>query len=150
MRLIILLSVIISALLLSCKASQSLTAPVVANTDSSAVPLVGHKWYLVKIHSAPAELNPLEKKAFIKFNTEKGSAGGNGSCNTFGSTLTVAGDKLTVKDLFSTKMFCEGVQGTEDAFFKQLGKVTRFEIVGTKLFLYAHSEILLELKSESI
>jgi len=45
-------------------------------------------------------------------------------------------------------MFCEETQQVEDAFFKQLEKVNRFEIKGKTLMLYRDKELLLEFVSE--
>ena len=105
------------------------------------------KWSLKKIHT-DAGVEEVNTKAFIKLNQEKKSAGGNGSCNTFGSNFTITKDQISLKNIFSTKMYCEGVQQTENAFLKQLGKVNRFEVKGKSLMLYHGTEILLEFESE--
>ena len=105
------------------------------------------KWSLKKIHSETG-VDEVVTKAFIKFNDAKNSAGGNGSCNSFGSTAVVSGNAISIKDIFSTKMYCEGVQQTEDAFFKQLAKVNRFEVKGKALTLYLDKNVLLEFESE--
>ena len=105
------------------------------------------KWQLKKIHNA-GSVEIITSKAFIKFNREKKSAGGNGGCNAFGSTISVSGNTVSFKDIFSTKMYCEGMQETEDAYFKQLEKVNRFEIKGKALQLYKDKELLLEFESE--
>jgi len=105
------------------------------------------KWSLKKIHSETG-VEEVVTKAFIKFNHAKNSAGGNGSCNSFGSTAVVSGSAISIKDIFSTKMYCEEVQQTEDAFFKQLAKVNRFEVKGKRLTLFQDKEVLLEFQSE--
>lgn len=105
------------------------------------------KWSLKKIYSKRGT-EEVNTKAFIKFNQQRQSAGGNGSCNTFGSSLTVNGDKISFKDIFSTKMYCEGVQQTEDKFFQQLNKINRFEIKDKTLLLLRDDEVLLEFLSE--
>ena len=111
-----------------------------------ASPLYDTKWALKKIHTA-GNVEMVTGKAFIKFNQEKKSAGGNGGCNSFGSTITVSESMVSFKNIFSTKMYCEGVQETEDAFFKQLEKVNRFEIKDKELLLYLDKEVLLEFES---
>ena len=116
-------------------------------TTSQTSTLYNTKWSLKKIHTE-AGVEEVNTKAFIKFNQEKKSAGGNGSCNTFGSSFTVKSNEISFKNIFSTKMYCEGVQETEDAFFKQLGKVDRFEIKDNMLFLYQGEGALLEFVSE--
>lgn len=105
------------------------------------------KWSLKKIY-IKQETEEVNTKAFIKFNQQRQSAGGNGSCNTFGSSLTVNGDKISFKDIFSTKMYCEGVQQIEDKFFQQLNKINRFEIKDKTLLLLRDDEVLLEFQSE--
>ena len=105
------------------------------------------KWKLKAIHIADS-VEAITTKAFIKFNEEKKSAGGNGGCNSFGSSITVSGNTVSFKDIFSTKMYCEGVQSTEDAFFKQLEKVNRFVIKDKTLLLYRDKDVLLEFEGE--
>lgn len=128
----------------ACK-SQSLS------TDS----LYGKKWYLEKIHIPIGNDLPAFKTeevtgkiAFLVFNKEKKSAGGNGGCNTFGGKLKVNNDIVSITEIISTKMYCEGVQQIENDFFNALSKVNRFEIKGKKLFLYEGRMLLLELGSE--
>ena len=105
------------------------------------------KWKLKKIHIADS-METVTNKAFIKFNQEKKSAGGNGGCNAFGSSITISGNTVSFKDIFSTKMYCEGIQQTEDTFFKQLEKVNRFEIKDKVLLLYNDKDLVLEFESE--
>ncbi len=106
------------------------------------------KWALTKLHTAEGMKEVIVKKAFIRFDEEKKSAGGNGSCNSFGGSVTVKGDSLKFGNLFSTKMFCADVQGTEDSFFIALQKVTRFEIKDNSLLLLNGQDVLLEFESE--
>lgn len=105
------------------------------------------KWSLKKIYTETGT-EEVFTKAFIKFNQAKNSAGGNGGCNSFGSTVLISGKKISITDIFSTKMYCEGIQQTEDAFFKQLEKVNRFEIKDKALLLYHDKDLLLEFESE--
>ena len=111
------------------------------------VPLYDTKWSLKKIHSKDSVQN-VETKAFIKFNKEKNSAGGNGSCNSFGSNATINGNQVSFKNIFSTKMYCEQVQQIENDFLGHLQKVNHFEIKDKTLLLYQDKEILLEFLAE--
>ena len=106
--------------------------------------LFGTKWLLQAVHQGDQVLTPEGETAFLRINEEKKSAGGNGGCNAFGSTATIHGNTIQISDLFSTKMYCDGIQGTEDAFFHQLSSANRFEIKGEKLFLFKDKELLLE------
>ena len=116
-------------------------------TMNSDLPLYDTKWSLKKIYDGGSE-EAVSTKAFIRFDKEKSSAGGNGSCNSFGSTATVNGNELSLKNIFSTKMYCEQVQKTEDKYFKQLALVTRYEINNNSLILYQDKEKLLEFIAE--
>lgn len=112
--------------------------------DTSRLGIEAHKWYLSAIHKEGEVKQVTNKKAFINFNIGKGSAGGNGSCNSFGSTVTLDGSKMGFKNIFSTKMYCEGVQPIENDFFEQLAKVTRYSIREGKLLLFKEDSLLLE------
>lgn len=139
MKLITLLSISITTLVLSCSANKKIAAP--------ATPFYETKWSLKKIYTDAGTEN-VQTKAFIKFVELNKSAGGNGSCNSFGSSITINNNEISFKNIFSTKMYCEEVQKTEDSFFKQLEKATRFEIKGNILSLYQGEKILLEFVSE--
>lgn len=101
------------------------------------------KWTLKKIY-ADTGTEDVFTKAFIKFNKEKQSAGGNGSCNSFGGTARIDGSKITLSQIFSTKMYCEGVQSMEDTFFKLLQQATRYEIKDKVLLFYQDDKPILE------
>jgi heat shock protein HslJ len=113
----------------------------------SAIPLFNTKWSLKKIYSGDQE-ETVNTKAFIRFDKEKGSAGGNGSCNSFGSNATITDNTISFKNIFSTKMYCEEVQQIENKYFKHLGNANRFEIKDKTLFLYHDKERLLEFLAE--
>ncbi len=112
-----------------------------------AAPLYDTKWSLKKIYTQQGT-EQVNTKAFIKFNAANLSAGGNGSCNSFGGTLYVSNDSISITNIFSTKMYCDGVQQTEDSFFNQLEKATRYKIKEKTLLLYKGSTLLLEFMAE--
>ncbi len=113
----------------------------------SSVPLFDTRWSLKKIYNNDKE-EAVNTKAFIRFDKEKGSAGGNGSCNSFGSTANVKGNEVSFKNIFSTKMYCEEVQQIENDFLGKLEKVNRFEIKEKTLLMYRDQEMLLEFLAE--
>ncbi len=106
------------------------------------------KWMLTRLHNPTGVQEITMKKAFIKFDEERKSAGGNGSCNSFGGSFAVVGDSISISQLFSTKMYCDGVQQTEDSFFSLLQKVNRFEVKDKALVLLNGKDVLLEFESE--
>src|SRR6187200_1154522 len=120
---------------ISCKTSKEAMI--------AATPLFDTKWSLKKIYENSNE-EAVNTKAFIRFDKEKKSAGGNGSCNSFGSTATINGNEVSFENIFSTKMYCEQVQQIENKFLGSLEKVNRYEIKDKSLFLYNDKDLLLE------
>jgi heat shock protein HslJ len=123
------------------------SAFIMKKTKSPSQSLYENKWALKKIHSE-AGIENVTANAFIQFNEEKKSGGGKSSCNSFGSSITVNGNMISFKNIFSTKMYCENVQQTENALFKQLGFANHFEIKGKILLLLHDKELLLEFEAE--
>jgi len=139
MKIISLMSGLLFVLFTACGASKKIIQP--------AAPLYETKWLLKKIN-ADGISQEVSTKAFLKFDEQKKSAGGNGSCNSFGSSTTINGNEVTFKNIFSTKMYCEEVQKIENAYLNNLGKANRFEIKGNILVLYNDKELLLEFATE--
>ena len=77
-------------------------------TIQATTPLYNTEWSLKKIYTGD-DTQMVETKAFIRFDKEEGSAGGNCSYNNFGSTLTINDNEVSFKNIFSTKMYCEAV-----------------------------------------
>ncbi|HMU46598.1 MAG TPA: META domain-containing protein [Chitinophagaceae bacterium] len=105
------------------------------------------KW-LLKTIRINEEVRQVNTKAFIRFEEEKKSAGGNGSCNSFGGSVTVHENTIHFGNLISTKMYCEGAQEIENLFFYQLGKANQYSLDEKNLRLYHDKELLLEFISE--
>jgi len=139
MKQIFILFSIAATLAFSCKASKE-----TMNADTS---LYDTKWSLKKIYNGD-QSEAVATKAFIRFDKEKGSAGGNGSCNGFGSSFTVDKDQVSFKNVFSTKMYCEAVQRVENKFFNGLQNANRFEVKDKSLFLYHDKQLILEFSAE--
>jgi heat shock protein HslJ len=128
---------------ISAGAFIMLSAFVMKKENTARQSLYNTKWSLKKIHS-PSGVEEVLTKAFIRFDQARSSAGGNGSCNNFGSNFIVVNNAISFTNLFSTKMYCEGVQETENAFFRHLGKANRFVVEKNTLKLYEGNKLLLE------
>lgn len=105
--------------------------------------LFGTQWKLTKINGESVG----ESKAFIKFDEQKKSAGGNGGCNAFGGQMTKNGAKIKISQIFSTKMFCREGSEIESKFLGNLEKVTEYSIAENRLSLKSGSAVLLEFAS---
>lgn len=121
-------------------------------TDSS---FYGKKWYVTMIHLPVGNDLPsfktdtvIGKTTFIIFNNLKKSVGGSGGCNSFGGNLSVKGNNIQFSQMISTQMYCEGIQETENDFFRALLKANRFELKNKKLLLYDDRMLLLVLESK--
>jgi len=126
----------------SCANSKKAAAPA-----TPAASLYDTKWLLKKVYTESGTQD-ITTNAFIKFNQAKGSAGGNGSCNTFGSNAIINGNSVSFTNIFSTKMYCEGVQQTENIYLKQLGEVNGYTITGNSLQLLKDKKAVLEFVAE--
>ncbi len=107
------------------------------------VDLFNNKWQLKTMHSKDG-VDYIYTNAFIRFDETKKRVSGNGSCNSFGGSVTINDNSLKIGNLFSTKMYCEAVQTIETDFFAALAKVTRYEIKGNSLLMYQGDMLLLE------
>ena len=132
-------SYVAAIMLLSCSSSKE--------TMKATTPLYNTRWSLKKIYTGPA-IQLVETKAFLRFDQQKSSTGGNGSCNSFGSNLTINDNEVSFKNIFSTKMYCEAVQQIENDFLNRLKIANLFEIKDKALFLYHDKEKLLEFLAE--
>jgi heat shock protein HslJ len=101
------------------------------------------KWVLDGQTAGKSTASP--EGAFIVFDEEKGSAGGNTSCNAFGGTYVAQGEKIAITEIISTMRACveDGRMNTEREFLDGLQKANRYELKGRKLFLYAGKKLLL-------
>lgn len=107
------------------------------------VDLYNSKWQLKTIHSKEGAAY-IYTNAFIRFDETQKRVSGNGSCNSFGGSVTINDNSLQIGNLFSTKMYCEAVQPIETDLFAALSKVSRYEIKGNSLLMYQGDMLLLE------
>ena len=77
--------------------------------------------YILESGSSLAELFP-SKKPQITFDLANKKVTGNGGCNNFNGTITIAENNIKFGPLMSTKMACQGT--AEDVFFKNIDRVT--------------------------
>lgn len=117
------------------------------NQNSEIITLDSTKWRLTRICNTDSFVLVSGTKAFIHFNTGDGNVNGNGSCNSFGGKMSVDGKSLKLGNIFSTKMYCNEVQATENEFFSHLQKVTRYTIKENKLILFSDENAVLEFEA---
>jgi len=110
--------------------------------------LEDRKWILDAI--AGTSVGKLGRTAFIVFDKQKLSAGGNSSCNVFGGSYTSKGSTLKITDVVSTMRACveDERMSIERQFLDGLQKANRYEIGKDKLMLYRDKRLLLTLNGE--
>lgn len=132
-------------------AKLKLVKPV-KNTEPSSndsIKLEDKKWILESFNNKAVA--KVETDAFIVFNQEKQSAGGNTSCNVFGADYAANGRNLKITRAISTFRACieDERMNIERAFLNGLQNVNRYEIEGEKLYLYGDESLLLTFRGES-
>lgn len=106
-------------------------------------PLAGTEW-------RPATTGGVEVPeaagAFLRFEAE-GKLAGNGGCNGFFGSYSIAGEQIAIGPLGATRKACEDpVMQVEDRILRALGGSERFVLDGTVLRLFgAGAEPLLHL-----
>lgn len=116
--------------------------------DDSRIGLEDRKWVLQQIGNQ-VNVRALPE-AFVNFDANKRSAGGNSSCNVFGGSYTAAGDRIRITDVVSTMRACiEDYRMTvERQFLDGLRDANRYEIRDGLLRLYRDRRLLLTLRGE--
>jgi heat shock protein HslJ len=116
---------------------------------SDAVQLEDKKWMLESIGTTPVP--KIGRTAFLVFDAEKRSAGGNSSCNVFGGSYSSKGETLQINEIVSTMRACvEDERMTiERQFLDGLREANRFIIGDGSLMLYKNDRLLLTLTGES-
>ena len=113
-------------------------------SPASAPELNGTSWALTEINGQPvlADSNPT-----LVF--EADSAGGHGSCNSFGGDYEVENGKLTFGSIFSTMMYCEDTMEQETAYLAALQNAAGYQMKdGNLLILDADGLVVLIFESK--
>lgn len=139
--------ILLAVTILSSFSKKQMLVTDSQNQAKGEIMLDSTKWWLTRIHTTDSFTQVSGKKAFVHFNIAGEKISGNGSCNSFGGKVTVEGNKLSFGNIFSTKMLCNEVQSIEDEFFRQLQRVTTYEIKGKKLILFNADNAILEFKA---
>lgn len=113
--------------------------------------LEDREWVLVSVEGSavPGSLTAKpESTAFIKFHPEKGSAGGNSGCNSFGGRYTAEGNRISITKVISTLRACieDERMDVERMFLDGLRSADRFEIRADTLFLFKGKKELLSFR----
>jgi len=120
-------------LVASCAAHKSDTKLPKDATKPLSLP--GSEWQLVDLAGTPVVPGSKPTLAF----PDVGRVAGDGSCNRFTGSVTVAGDILKMGALASTRMACmdNNISKQEDMYLKALQAATHFSYQYPYLSIYA-------------
>ena len=110
------------------------TATLAMETNKQTATLPGSAWQVKTFAGQP----PLADHAITFEFDNEGNIGGDGSCNRFGGSCKIEGDKIEVGPLRSTRRACEpDIMQQEQKFLALLGAVTTWAMDGDELVLTA-------------
>jgi heat shock protein HslJ len=123
----ILIGILISMLLISCKLNRDGIKKVEINQN------IHRKWMLIQFEDFKKE-EIIEKKCFLDL-TNTAYASAEMGCNTLGFEYDFKEDKtFSVSKVLTTHMYCEENR-IEGQFLNSLAKIESYKIEGHKLFL---------------
>jgi len=106
------------------------------------VTLEDTRWALLELSGETINVEVNDKAPYLELNAKKASAYGFGGCNRFFGSYETAGKSLTFGAMGATRMACPEGMDQEQELFTVLGTVTRYEIHGSKLMLFADKKLV--------
>ena len=112
----------------------TITTSLAMETNQAPVRLPGSAWQVTTFAGQP----PLaDHPITFEFDNE-GNIAGDGSCNRFGGSCKIEGDKIEVGPLRSTRRACEpDIMQQEHRFLALLGAATKWAMDGNEIILTA-------------
>jgi heat shock protein HslJ len=119
----------------ACQAACSgITTYVKGKCGTQNIKVEGTQWRLMLL-AVDGEQQTLPNDAKITARLEGGRISGNGGCNSYNGTYTLAGKDLTFGQLASTKMACPSMS-LESKYFRVLERATGYRHEGDRLTIY--------------
>jgi len=107
----------------------------------------GTKWLLTEIDGKAISAS----KAYIEINNEKTRFSGHNGCNRMFGPMELAGNKLTIGNIGSTKMACLDADGdVEKGFMDELGRINGLKQTGDALEMLDGERVALKFKAAAI
>ncbi len=106
------------------------------------VTLEDKRWALLELNGKTITVTVNDRAPYLELNAKKASAYGFGGCNRFFGSYVTDGKSLTFGALGATRMACPEGMDQEQELFTVLGTVTRYEIHGSKLMLFADQKLV--------
>lgn len=125
---------------MSSPGTKSPSTPIVSPTSQPTTLLRNSSWRWVSTRTADGKESRVTATApfTVTFN-ESGMAALGTDCNSGSASYTeTSGSLVTIGDILSTKMYCEGSKEIE--YFDRLRQVTKFSITDQQLLLMTSSD----------
>jgi heat shock protein HslJ len=106
------------------------------------------KWMLETIGTRRTQVSV--KDAFVVFDGQKRSAGGNSGCNVYGGSYSERNGSISITEIVSTMRACEegDRMDVERSLLNGLRNANRYEIRDGRLYLYRGQNLLLTFRGE--
>jgi copper homeostasis protein (lipoprotein) len=104
-------------------------------------------WKLVEVGGMMVEGPEDQREAHLTLRPAEGRVSGHTGCNQLTGGYSLEGVTLTFERLATTRMACAGEADIEREFLEALESVTRYELYGERLELYAGSELVARLEA---
>lgn len=132
-------------LLVACRPSNQISDLVGVPEER---PLENTYWVLTELDGKPIATSNESKKLHIQLNPVTKTASGFAGCNQFTGEYTLAGKKISMNNLASTRMFCQKTMAIEDLFLKILKQVDEYQIKEHELFLRKGNQQLAKFQAD--
>jgi len=126
-----------SALYMNCNSSKDINNVNISRDTVASLnaPLLGTHWRLAELMGKPIQDSSTIKERYLILEKTAGRVEGNGGCNAFSGTYTLANkNEIEFSPLVSTKMFCKGID-VENEFFKALSSADHYYLSADSLSL---------------
>lgn len=100
------------------------------------------QWELTEL---PGLTLPAGAKATLNFGDSL-KVSGKSFCNSYGGRIEITDHKLSLKDIFSTRMFCQETDAAERAYIQAINQVNEVKVTDGKLTLLNGKKMLLVFK----
>ncbi len=111
-------------------------------------PLEKTYWVLTELDGKPIATINEAKKLHMLLDPVTQTASGFAGCNQFTGGYILEGKKLSIKNLASTRMFCQETMETETRFLQVLQETNEFKIIEHELFLSKGDQQLAKFQAE--
>ncbi len=98
-------------------------------------PLEKTYWVLTELDGKPIATINEAKKLHLLFDPESRTASGFAGCNQFSGNYNLEGKKLSLKNLATTRMFCQETMEIETRYLQALSETDSYKIEEHVLFL---------------